>query len=96
LIVHDDGVVVCAVGEIDASTCCRLDEVLLSLDEARPALVDLSGVTFMDSTGLRVLIDHHSARADDRSGLMIRNPSQPVRRLLEISGLQTVLRVVSE
>ena len=85
--VHDDDGVVRAVGEIDASTCGQLDEMLLTLDSTVPVRVDLSGVTFMDSSGLRVLIAHHDSRADDRC-LKIVNPSQQVRRLLEITGLE--------
>jgi anti-sigma B factor antagonist len=96
LTVHDDDGVVRAVGEVDASTCSKLDEMLFALDESRPALVDLSAVTFMDSSGLRVLLGHHQLRDDDRLGLKIVNPSQPVRRLLEITGLEAELRVISE
>jgi anti-sigma B factor antagonist len=96
LTVHEDGGVVRVLGEVDASTCSKLDEMLFTLDGSKPASVDLSAVTFMDSSGLRVLIGHHHLRGDDRFGLNIVNPSRPVRRLLEITGLEAVLRVESE
>jgi anti-sigma B factor antagonist len=86
---YDDGVVR-AVGEVDASTCGQLDEMLSTLDTTVPALIDLSAVTFMDSSGLRVLIAHHGARANDRCRLKIVNPSHTVRRLLEITGLEAL------
>ena len=92
---RDDGVVR-AVGEVDASTCSQLDEVLHTLDGEEPALVDLSEVTFMDSSGLRVLIEHHYLRADHGGRLVILNPSRPVGRLLEVTGLDAVLYLVSE
>jgi anti-sigma B factor antagonist len=89
MVQYDDGVVR-AVGEVDASTCGQLDEMLSALDTAVPVLVDLSAVTFMDSSGLRILIEHHDARADERCRLKIVNPSQTVRRLLEITGLEAL------
>jgi anti-anti-sigma factor len=86
---YDDGVVR-VVGEVDASTCGQLDEVLSMLDRTVPTLVDLSAVTFMDSSGLRILVYHHNARANDSCRLKIVNPSQTVRRLLEITGLDAL------
>ena len=94
--VQCDGGVVRAVGEVDASTCGQLDERLRALDGAEPASVDLSAVTFMDSSGLRVLIEHHYLRAERGYSLTVVNPSRPVRRLLEITGLDVVMNVASE
>lgn len=68
------------------------------LDEGREALrtegitglvLDMSGVTFLDSTGIGALIDL-SHDADDFSvGFALRNPAPRVQRILEMTGLDT-------
>ena len=79
-----DGALVLA-GEIDSYTAPDLAERL----EADPTLVvlDLTDVTFIDSSGLRVLVEGHRRRVEAGSSLTLRSPSAAVQRLLEISGL---------
>ena len=87
-----DGALVLA-GEIDSYTAPDLAERL----EADPTLVvlDLTDVTFIDSSGLRVLVEGHRRRVEAGSSLTLRSPSAAVQRLLEISGLAGHLDVVS-
>src|SRR5690349_7528489 len=79
-----DGVLVLA-GEIDSYTAPELSEHL----GAKPPVevIDVAGVTFIDSSGLRVLVEAHQSRAAVGSRLVLRAPSAAVQRLLEISGL---------
>lgn len=76
-------------GDIDASTTPALSEAFshghATADEGGVLVLDFEGVTFMDSSGLRVLIDLCSRVGPDRVAL--RAPSQRVRRLLEMTGL---------
>jgi anti-sigma B factor antagonist len=78
-----DGALVLA-GEIDTYTAPELAE---RLDDQGVAVLDLTGVTFIDSSGLRVLVEAHQARVAAGSTLTLRSPSAAVQRLLEISGL---------
>lgn len=80
-----DGALVVA-GEIDAHNCTAL---AVALTEARGGdlRVELSGVTFIDSSGLRVLVEHHHRLAAQGDELRIVRPSRPVQRLFEITGL---------
>lgn len=57
-VVHGDTVVVQVAGEIDVYTAASLREKLADLIDAdhTDVVVDLTGVTFMDSTGLGVLV----------------------------------------
>ena len=71
-------------GEIDAHTSARLTETFAGDDDL---VLDLSAIEFVDSSGLRVLIELHQAREAAGSAFVIRAPSSPVRRLLEISGV---------
>jgi anti-sigma B factor antagonist len=79
------------VGEIDSYTAPALAERLAN--EPRVLMVDLAGVTFIDSSGLRILVEAHRARIDSDASLTLRSPSAAVQRLLEISGLSSHLDV---
>ncbi len=75
-------------GELDMGTAPELEARLAALSEARsPAKLDLSGLTFVDSTGLRVLLG--AVRDADRDGWKLevgRELSPQVRRLVELTG----------
>jgi anti-sigma B factor antagonist len=79
------------VGEIDMSTVPTFDEALTSaVDQAPDRLViDLSGVEFMDSSGLNALIRARNFLDERGVDLVISRVSEQVRRLFEISGLTT-------
>jgi len=72
-------------GEIDSFTAPVLAERLA--ESGAVTVVDLSGVTFLDSSGLRVLVEAHRVRAETGGSLRLRAPSTNVQHLLEISGL---------
>jgi anti-anti-sigma factor len=73
-------------GELDLSTAGVFDTaVAAALDAGGPLVLDLSRLTFVDSSGLRCLI--HLARSLEGSGLVLRDPSPGVRSLLEQRGL---------
>lgn len=73
-------------GELDATNCAALREAFAAFDgvEGVPLQVDMSQVSFMDSSGIGVLIAAFKAR----SGLVrIVDPSRPVARILQLTGL---------
>jgi anti-sigma B factor antagonist len=80
-------------GEVDVATVASLqaavDTVLHSAE--RDIWIDLSGLTFMDSSGLGVLLEARDALHRDRRALSIIAPSGPVRRTIEAAGLATAL-----
>jgi stage II sporulation protein AA (anti-sigma F factor antagonist) len=87
-IVHvavEDGVTVLSVrGELDLETARATRTALLAaLDRDGVAIVDLHAVTFLDSSGLRCLSDVVHAHP----ALTFRRVPEPVRRVLEITGL---------
>lgn len=73
-------------GEIDAHTCDTLDAAIAEA-HGSDVRIDLSGVTFIDSSGLRVLVEQHHRLADTGDRLVIVRPSRPAQRLFEIAGL---------
>ena len=84
----DGGVVITVVGEIDSSNCDRLQDLLREQATGAAAVdVDLAGVTFIDSSGLRALLVGQQAISGADGSLRVTNPSDNVRRLFEITGL---------
>jgi anti-anti-sigma factor len=89
-----DGIeVVSLSGQIDHTIRDHLDQALLPTAGGRPprTVVDLSGVTFMDSTGINALIAAHRAATSAHGWLRLAAPQEPVLRLLEIVGVDSVI-----
>jgi anti-anti-sigma factor len=81
--------VVSVGGEVDLGTASQLNDTALdALREVSPNLVlDLAGVTFMDSTGLKVLLTI-SRRAELADGsFAVAGATRSVRRVLSLTGL---------
>ncbi|MFF1542215.1 STAS domain-containing protein [Streptomyces sp. NPDC058291] len=88
-----DGMRVLTVrGEIDHDVKDVLSEALLSFDAATPrTVVDLSGVTFMDSSGINVFVAAHQAMSDAQGWLRMACVQESVLRLLQLVGLDQVI-----
>jgi anti-anti-sigma factor len=81
--------VVTVRGELDAYSAPRLENEINRLVDGggRDVVLDLSQTGFLDSSGLRAILTAQR-RLDETNGRMaLRAPSEPVRRLLEITGL---------
>lgn len=74
------------VGEIDVNTCGQLQDALVAAIGQHVAL-DLTGVGFIDSSGLRSVISGQRQITEAGGSLKIVALSSPARRLLEITGL---------
>jgi anti-sigma B factor antagonist len=81
--------VVAVRGEIDIVTAPKLQDALLSSFNASSprGVVDLSEVTFLDSTGLSVLVTAQKQCRDFGGGLELVITSDAVLRVFEITGL---------
>jgi len=82
----DSGPVVTANGELDLAVRDQLREVLSSLHGT--VTVDLTEVTFVDSSTIGVFVGAHQRLVGDGGALRLRNPQDMPRRALEIVGLQ--------
>jgi anti-sigma B factor antagonist len=82
-------------GEVDIYTAPRFKEDLVAVidDEAVDVIVDLAGVTFIDSTALGVLISGVKRLHEVDGRLLIVATTRPVVRILAITGLDKVLNV---
>lgn len=72
-------------GELDMATAGDLSEVLrAAATDDDPLVLDFEGVSFMDSSGLRALLEGADL-PEERGPVVIRNPTAQVRRVLDIS-----------
>jgi anti-sigma B factor antagonist len=78
-------------GEVDPHTAPMLDEQLETFAPDGTLSLDLTGVTFMDSAGLRVLVRQQRRLGDAGGRLVITRASDPTRKLLELTGMWEVL-----
>jgi stage II sporulation protein AA (anti-sigma F factor antagonist) len=81
------------IGELDLTTTPILADALSSLPSSpeQPLLFDLSELTFLDSTGLNLLIRTAQSHA---GGVQLRSPTPNVRRVLELAGLGQLFDIV--
>lgn len=79
-------------GEIDLATGTELDAALTRAEatDARTIIVDLERVTFMDASGLGVLVRHASLEGNADRLRITPGPPQ-VQRLFDLSGLRAYL-----
>ncbi len=89
--------VVRVTGEIDIQSSPILDEHLkkAQAEGAWSIVVDLSGVSFLDSTGLSVLVAalKRGQDGDGAGGVRLTSPRPNVRRVLEVTGLAEVFHL---
>ncbi|MDQ0578901.1 STAS domain-containing protein [Streptomyces rishiriensis] len=89
-----DGVLVVTVrGEIDHDGRDVLSQALTSPDGAAPPRIvaDLSSVTFMDSSGINVLVTAHRQVSAAQGWLRIAGARKPVERVLHVVGLDALI-----
>jgi anti-sigma B factor antagonist len=85
-----DRIVLSVQGELDAYTAPALEDRITALlaEGGRDLVLDLSQTGFLDSSGLRALLTVHRKLEGTDGTLELRDPSEPVLRLLEITGLR--------
>jgi anti-sigma B factor antagonist len=89
---------VALVGELDLSTVAKVQEELRRVEASAPAtlVVDLSKLTFLDSTGLRCIVTaDERARSEGRRIVIIRGPDA-VQRVFAITRLDDRLEMVDD
>src|SRR6185312_9191399 len=95
---REDIVHVAIAGELDISTAQRLEDDLRRVEAERPAVLvlDLQGLSFMDSTGLRLLIMADSRAREDGRRLAIVKGNDMVQRVMRLTRLDERLDLVED
>lgn len=82
-------------GELDEHTAnftrTKLDEVLSGLKSAMQVIFDFSGLTFMDSTGIGVLLGRY--KKFDKYGISfaVRNANNHIDKILRMTGIYSII-----
>lgn len=86
--------VVSVSGEVDVATAPELDEKLATVAASPRVVVDLSGVTFLDSSGLGVLIKALRRVKETDGSLILVITESRILKVFTITGLDKVLTIV--
>jgi len=83
-------------GEVDVYTAPQLRERLYAVvgDRVPTVVVDLAEMTFIDSTGLGVIVGTLKRLREAGGELTLRSPSRSTRKVLDITGLTRIVEVV--
>jgi len=78
-------------GELDLTTAPEFDEAIERAQGRSAIVVDLRELTFIDSMGVRALIQAYKAGQDGHSTVSFIRGPDVVQRVLAISGIETIL-----
>lgn len=91
------GVLLTLSGELDMATAAQLEREIANASDSAPQTIvlDLRGLDFIDSTGLRTLIaEHECSRRSGRRFALVQG-SRQVDRLMSITRVSEHLQLVS-
>jgi anti-anti-sigma factor len=91
-VTEGDRLTVRVAGDIDLSTADKLGEALEdAVGRSREVRVDLAEVTFLDSTGIRALVQGYRAAQGRGSQFYVVGAQQWVAKVLEVTGVGPLL-----
>ncbi len=93
--IQDASVLVVVEGEVDVSNAGELRDALnaAAADEgpAKPITVDLADVSYIDSTGIGVLVGAKNRATQAGTSFVVTNPQRNVARVLSLLGVNKEL-----
>lgn len=92
----DDGIYAELYGELDEYSA---EYVRISLDgqlktnafSKKKLILDFSNVSFMDSTGIGILLGRYNKFSKNNINMYIKNPTSYVNRIFEMSGIYQII-----
>jgi stage II sporulation protein AA (anti-sigma F factor antagonist) len=96
----EDGSAVAVIsGEIDhhnaAELRSKLDKFIIST-QPRRLIIDFRNISFMDSSGIGLIMGRHKLLKECGGNLIIKNPQPYIRRVFKLSGIERLVRIVME
>jgi anti-anti-sigma factor len=89
----DGGRVITPCGELDLSTAARLEEQLAGHCDT---VLDLSELTFIDSSGIHLVISTAQRARSEGWSFTVRDPQPAVLRVIELLGLTEHLGLIGQ
>lgn len=92
----DDGIYAELYGELDEYSAeyvrISLDDQLITNSKNKTKLIlDFSNVSFMDSTGIGILLGRYNKFSKHNINMYIKNPTSYVNRIFEMSGIYQII-----
>lgn len=89
----EGGTLASVTGELDLATAPRLEEALTGRRTGERVVIDLSGCTFLDSSGVRVLASTVHAVSSEGARLELVVVDSGIARVLEITGIDSLMDI---
>jgi anti-anti-sigma factor len=80
-------------GELDLYEVPKLNAALETVARAKRIVVDLTGVTFVDSTALAALLRAHRRLASEDRELVLVAADPTIRKLFDVTGFDRLFRI---
>lgn len=81
-------------GDVDLQNSPEVRKILLvAVDRKRPVVVDLSGVDYIDSSGIAALVEALQRSRNNGIDLVLASVSNAALRVLQLARLDTVFRL---
>jgi anti-sigma B factor antagonist len=93
-----DGHVIRLIGEMDLSNVDEARKPILAAmnaDSATPVVLDLNGLEFIDSSGIRLLLEAEAASRADSNRLSFRGVREEVAQVLRVTGVDEKLSIAN-
>jgi anti-sigma B factor antagonist len=93
--IADGAATVTVRGEVDVYTAPQLRQRLYAVvaDGVSNVVLDVAGMTFIDSTGLGVIVGTLKRLREGGGELVLRSPSRSTRKVLDITGLTRIITI---
>ncbi len=91
-----DTLIVTVKGELDLVIAEKFKitvEEALERSRAKNLVLDLEGVSFIDSSGLGAILGRYKTVTGQHGSMSIVNPQAPVKKILELSGILRILTI---
>lgn len=84
-------------GEIDHHSSRAVREAIdMAIEKHRPALLvlDFSAVTFMDSSGIGLIMGRFKRMQEHRADILVANPSDSIAKLMRLASVERIVKIV--
>ena len=92
---NEDSIYAELSGELDEYSAeyvrISLDDLLNKTNSLKKLILDFSGVSFMDSTGIGVLLGRYNKFSRCDIDMFIKNPTSYVNRIFEMTGIYQII-----
>lgn len=90
---HDDKLTLTLTGRLDTNTASELEHVIQESDaEIKTLMLDLAGLDYISSAGLRVILTAQKKMLKQGS-MKLRNLTESVREVFDMTGFSTILDI---